>query len=204
MTRREGRSSVSVNDEQRSQIVERLRSERTSTNENLNIRVNIGERLPPRVRARPLPPDIVRIAPQYRDYEYTVVDNRIYIVDPRTREVVDLIGESGPAGVTTSRVDRQRAVITREQRDLLKQAARRTMTVGSSAPSGSTADSSCLTLQPVPKDGCEAILNSARTAILRSAIRSCWSIRASRRSSRWSTDRTDVGRVPMSPRPRPQ
>ena len=151
-TRREGRSSVSVNDEQRSQIVERLRSERTSTNENLNIRVNIGERLPPRVRARPLPPDIVRIAPQYRDYEYTVVDNRVYIVDPRTREVVDLIDESGPAGVTTSRVDRQRVVITREQRDLLKQAARRTMTVGSSAPSGSTADSSCLTLQPVPEE----------------------------------------------------
>jgi hypothetical protein len=68
-TRREGKSSLTVNDEQRTQIVERLRRERAATNENVNIQVNVGERLPPHVRPRPLPPDIVRIAPQYRDYE---------------------------------------------------------------------------------------------------------------------------------------
>jgi hypothetical protein len=51
--------------------------------------------LPPRVRPRPLPPDIVRIAPQYREYEYTVVDNRVVIVDPRSRGLVDVLDESG-------------------------------------------------------------------------------------------------------------
>jgi hypothetical protein len=115
--------------------------------------VNIGQRLPPRVRARPLPPDIVRIAPQYRGYQYTVVEDEIVIVHPRTREVVDVIREPGSAVKTTSRVERERVLVTREQRETLKQAARRMTTAPvSSSPSGSMSDSSCLTLQPVPED----------------------------------------------------
>jgi hypothetical protein len=141
-----------VNDEQRTQIIERRRRERSASSENVNIQVNVGERLPPRVRPRPLPPDIVRIAPQYRDYEYTVIDNRVAIVDPRTREVVDILDEPGSVAETTSRFERDRVVIAPEQREILKQAARRMTTVGSSAPSGSRSDSSCLTLQPVPED----------------------------------------------------
>jgi hypothetical protein len=146
---RTGTSSVTANDDQRRQIAERLHRERTASNENINIRVNVGERLPPRVRPRPLPPDIVQIAPQYRDYEYTVINDEIAIVDPRSREVVDIIDDTGAAGGRmTSR--RDRVVITREQRDLLKQVARRT--VGSASSSGSVSDSSCLQLQPMPDE----------------------------------------------------
>jgi hypothetical protein len=56
----------------------------------------------------------------------------------------------GPEGPRFER-ERERVTITREQCEALKQAARRTTTVGSSSPSGSGSDSSCLTLQPVPK-----------------------------------------------------
>ncbi|MDB5636594.1 MAG: putative exported protein of unknown function [Bradyrhizobium sp.] len=142
-------SSATVNDDQRRQIAERLRQERSASNENINIRINVGERLPPSVRPRPLPTDIVRIAPQYRDYEYTVIDDRVAIVDPRTREVVDYIEEPGSVAETTSRFDRGRVFITREQREIFRQAAQRTTTVGSNSSSGG---SSCLTLQPVPED----------------------------------------------------
>jgi hypothetical protein len=151
-TRRDGSSSVAVNDEQRTQIVERLRRERAVSNENIDVQLNIGERLPPRVRPRPLPPDIVRIAPQYRDYRYTVVKDQIVIVDPRTSQVVDVIHEPRSAAQTTSRVERERLVITQDQRETLKQAARRMTTVGSTSPSGSLPDSNCLTLQPVPEE----------------------------------------------------
>jgi hypothetical protein len=153
-TRRDGRSSVSVNEDQRRQILERLQRDRTAVNENVDVRVNVGERLPPRVRPRPLPPDIVRIAPQYRDYEYTVIDDRIAIVDPRTREVVDIIDEGGgPSyGRTTRYEQRDRVVLAGEQREMLKRAVRRTTTVGSSSSSGSVQDSGCLTLQPVPEE----------------------------------------------------
>jgi hypothetical protein len=150
--RRDGTFSAVVNDEQRTQIVERLRRERAASNENINVQLNIGERLPPRVRPRPLPPDIVRIAPQYRDYRYTVVNDQIAIVDPRTSQVVDVIREPRSATQTTSRVERERVVITQDQREKLKQAARRMTTVGSTSTSGSVQDSNCLTLQPVPEE----------------------------------------------------
>ena len=46
-----------------------LRRDRSVSRQNINIQVSVGERLPPRVRLQRLPPDIVRIAPQYRGYE---------------------------------------------------------------------------------------------------------------------------------------
>ncbi|HEX9468491.1 MAG TPA: DUF1236 domain-containing protein [Bradyrhizobium sp.] len=146
--RRGATSRVTVNDEQRKQIVERLRQARVASNENINVRVNVGEQLPPRVHLRPLPPDIVQVAPQYRDHEYTVVDDRIAIVDPRTYEVVDYIDEPGSVAETTSHFVRD-FVITPDEREILRQAAR-SMTVGSSSPSRSV--SSCLMLQPVPEE----------------------------------------------------
>ncbi|WP_018045130.1 DUF1236 domain-containing protein [Methylobacterium sp. 88A] len=38
-----------------------------------------------------LPPDIVRIVPEYEDYRYVLVDDDIVIVDPDTYEIVDVI-----------------------------------------------------------------------------------------------------------------
>lgn len=141
-----------MNDGQRTQIIQRLQRERDASNQNINIHVDIGQRPPPNVRSRPLPPDIVRIVPQYRDYEYTVVENQVVIVDPRTREVVDVLREPGSVAETSSRVERERVVLKPEQRETLKRAARRTTTVGSTSPSGSLSDSSCLTLLPVPEE----------------------------------------------------
>ena len=141
----------SVNEQQRTEIVDRLRRDRGSSRENVNIRVNIGERLPARVRPRSLPPDIVRIAPQYRGYHYTVVEDEIVIVNPRTREVVEVFREPSSAARTTSRAGGERITITREQRETLRQSARR-MTSAPASGSSSMADSSCLTLQPVPEE----------------------------------------------------
>jgi Protein of unknown function (DUF1236) len=148
-----GRTSM-VNDEQRTQIVDRMRRERDSwrDTQNLNIRVTVGERLPERVRPRPLPPDIVRIAPQYREYEYTMIEDEIAIVDPRSREIVDVIDERGggrAAGVISG--DRTRYSLSTEQRTTLRRLVQSTGTVGSTSP-GASADSTCVTLRPVPED----------------------------------------------------
>jgi hypothetical protein len=149
-TRRGGAASATVNDEQRTQIIERLQRDRTARDQNINVQVNIGERLPPRVRPRVLPPDIVRIVPQYRGYEYTVIEDEIVIVEPRSREVVDVIREGGPARAT-ARAGRERVLISHEHRETLKQAAR-SATTGSTSPSGAAPDANCLTLQPVPEE----------------------------------------------------
>jgi hypothetical protein len=153
-----GQRTTSVNDDQRKQIVDQLRRDRSAST-NINVRVNIGERLPPRVQPRRLPADIVRIAPQYRDYEYTVIDNRVVIVDPRRREVIDILDEGPPSGRVAG-YSRERIVFTGEQRTRWRELARSSSTtVGSTAPTGAATSSSdgamaanCLSLQPVPEE----------------------------------------------------
>jgi Protein of unknown function (DUF1236) len=146
-------SSATVNDDQRRQVVDQLRRDRAATSQNLNIQVNVGTRLPPRVQARRLPSDIVRIMPQYRDYEYTVIDNRVAIVDPRRREVVEIL-DDGPGYGGTAVYGRDRIVISDDTRTRFRELVRSSSTtVGSTSPSGGgTSASNCLSLQPVPEE----------------------------------------------------
>jgi hypothetical protein len=78
-----------VSTEKQVQISERLSRERLAEPErNLNISIRVGETIPPRVRLYRLPPDIVSIEPEYRDYEYFSTDDNIVIVEPRTHRIV--------------------------------------------------------------------------------------------------------------------
>ena len=146
-------SSATVNDDQRRQVVDQLRRDRATTSQNLNIQVNVGTRLPQNVQARRLPSDIVRIMPQYRDYEYTVIDNRVAIVDPRRREVVEIL-DDGPGYGGMAAYGRDRIVISDDTRTRFRELVRSSSTtVGSTSPSsGGTSASNCLSLQPVPEE----------------------------------------------------
>jgi hypothetical protein len=154
-----GRSNttVSANDQQRTRVVDQLRRDRDfdKARTDIDIRVNVGERLPERVRPRPLPTDIVNIVPEYRGYDYTVVHDDIAIIDPRSREIVDVIPQDG------GRADRYaggygsgRVRLSDEQRQILFRSATATSTVGStSSPSGSSSSgSTCLSLKRVPDE----------------------------------------------------
>jgi hypothetical protein len=81
---------------------------------NLNISISVGAEIPDRVRVHRLPPEIVTIAPEYRDYDYFSTDDDIVIVEPRTHRIVSQIprdasrpraeirsGATGPATSTT-------------------------------------------------------------------------------------------------------
>ena len=107
----------------------------------------------PRVQARRLQPDIVRIMPQYRDYDYTVIDNRVAIVDPRRREVVEIL-DDGPGYGGMAAYGRDRIVISDDTRTRFRELVRSSSTtVGSTSPSGGgTSASNCLSLQPVPEE----------------------------------------------------
>jgi hypothetical protein len=152
-----GRASM-VNDEQRTKVVERLGRERDSwrDTQNLNIRVRVGERLPDRVRPRPLPSDIVRIAPEYRGYDYTMIEDEIAIVDPRSRDIVDVIDERGGRSAGGMRSaegytgDRVHYSFSRDEREMLKRAAENSMTVGSTSGAGS--GQTCVTMRPIPEE----------------------------------------------------
>ncbi len=146
-----GQRAANVNDDQRKQIVDQLRSDRTATRTS-NVNVNIGQPLPPSIQPHRLPADIVRIAPQYRDYDYTLVDDRVVIVDPRRHEVVDILDE-GPGYGGAAAYGRERIVISDDMRTRFRELARGpSTTVGSTTSSGGTSASNCLSLQPVPEE----------------------------------------------------
>lgn len=58
---------------------------------NLNISIRVGETIPSRVRLHRLPPEIISIEPQYRDYEYFATDDDVVIVEPRTHRIVSQV-----------------------------------------------------------------------------------------------------------------
>jgi len=81
-----------VSSEKQVQISERMRREHLAEPErNLNISVRVGETIPSRVRLYRLPPEIVSIEPEYRDYEYFATDDDVVIVEPRTHRIVSQV-----------------------------------------------------------------------------------------------------------------
>jgi hypothetical protein len=95
---------VSVSQANASRISETLM--RTGTRENVNIAVNVGATIPATVRVQPLPPEIVSLVPEFRGYDYVVVQDEVVIVEPSTHRVVETIGGGGavasqqPAGAS--------------------------------------------------------------------------------------------------------
>jgi hypothetical protein len=84
---------VQVSEQQRSGVRERLFKEGRFQKTKLDIRADVGTRVPRTVRLLPLPVFILDTAPSYRGYSYIVLeDDTICIVDPRTYDIVDLIG----------------------------------------------------------------------------------------------------------------
>jgi hypothetical protein len=85
--------SVQLSEDQRSQIktvIGRGSGPRLSRS-NVNFSISVGTRVPRSVHFVTLPSDIVRIVPQYRGFDYFLVEDEIVIVDPHTLEIVAVI-----------------------------------------------------------------------------------------------------------------
>jgi hypothetical protein len=88
---REGRLGR-LSSEERTRIHERLFRERSGRVGHLDFDVRRGERVPGGFHdLYALPPDIVSILPEYRDFRYFVYEDEIVIVDPETLEIVAII-----------------------------------------------------------------------------------------------------------------
>ena len=58
---------------------------------NLNVSISVGTEFPRGVQLHRLPPEIVSIEPEYRDYEYVTTEEDIVIVDPRSHRIVSTL-----------------------------------------------------------------------------------------------------------------
>jgi Protein of unknown function (DUF1236) len=69
-----------------------MSSRRVQTSPNINVNeVRVGADMPADVVINPLPPAIPEIVPEFRGYDYFVVGDEVVIVDPASRQVVEII-----------------------------------------------------------------------------------------------------------------
>jgi hypothetical protein len=84
--------SVQLSEDQRSQIKTVIgREHGPRLGRNMNFSISVGTRIPRNVHVVVLPEEIVRIVPQYRGFDYFLVEDEIVIVDPHTLEIVAVI-----------------------------------------------------------------------------------------------------------------
>jgi hypothetical protein len=84
-------AGAKLSTEQRTKITTVIREQRVQPVTNVNFEIRAGVRVPRTVSFHPLPPDVVTIYPEWRGYEYFLVNNQIVVVNPRTLEIVDVI-----------------------------------------------------------------------------------------------------------------
>jgi Protein of unknown function (DUF1236) len=112
-----------ISNESASRISETLMA--TATPQKVNVNVNFGAVLPREVNLLPLPASVVQLVPEYRGYDYVVVNDEIVIVQPSTRQVVEIISTGGgqamaaPAAAPTRQI-----TLTEAQRRLLVDSVR--------------------------------------------------------------------------------
>jgi hypothetical protein len=115
---------VSLSSEQRTKLQEVVSREKLHSASNVNVDVRVGVNLPQNVTVRPLPASIVSIVPQYRGYEYVVVDEEIVIVEPRTRRVVTVIERNGSPRSTGSVSSSTRISLDTREKQIIRERLR--------------------------------------------------------------------------------
>jgi Protein of unknown function (DUF1236) len=77
--------------EQRTKITTVIKGQHVQPVTNINFSISVGGRVPRNVGFHPLPTEIVTIYPEWRGYEFFLVNDQIIVVNPRTLEIVDVI-----------------------------------------------------------------------------------------------------------------
>jgi hypothetical protein len=80
-----------LSSEQRTKITTVIRSQHIAPATNVNFSISVGTRVPRDVSFHPLPAEVVTIYPEWRGYEFILVNDQIVVVDPRTFEIVAVI-----------------------------------------------------------------------------------------------------------------
>jgi hypothetical protein len=84
-------AGAKLSTEQRTKITTVIKSQSVRPATNVNFSISVGTHVPRNVGFHPLPAEIVTIYPEWRGYEFFLVNNQIIVVNPRTLEIVEII-----------------------------------------------------------------------------------------------------------------
>jgi hypothetical protein len=83
--------AAKLSTEQRTKISTIIRGRKTPSVQ-LNVSVSVGTRVPTNVHLYPLPVEVFAVYPEWRGYDYVMVGDDILVIDPRSHEIVAVIG----------------------------------------------------------------------------------------------------------------
>jgi len=84
-------AAAKLSTEQRTKITSVIREQHVQPLTSVNFSISVGTRVPRDVRFYPLPREVVTIYPEWRGYEFILVNNQIIVIDPRTFEIVAIL-----------------------------------------------------------------------------------------------------------------
>jgi hypothetical protein len=84
-------AGAKLSTEQRTKITTVIRNEHVAPVTNVNFSISVGTRIPREVRYHPLPTEVVTIYPEWRGYNYILVNDQIVVIDPQTLEIVAIL-----------------------------------------------------------------------------------------------------------------
>ena len=84
-------AGAKITTEQRTKITSVIREQHVQPLTHVNFSISIGTRVPRETSFHPLPTEIVTYYPEWRGYEYVLVNDQILVIDPRTYEIVAVL-----------------------------------------------------------------------------------------------------------------
>jgi hypothetical protein len=84
-------AGAKLSTEQRTKITTVIKSQRIEPTTNVNFSISVGTRVPRDVRFHPLPAEIVTVYPDWRGYDFILVNDQIIVINPRSLEIVAVI-----------------------------------------------------------------------------------------------------------------
>jgi Protein of unknown function (DUF1236) len=76
---------------QKQTIYSSISGQKQKETEPPTFRAAVGAVVPTSVELRPLPKTIVDLVPELKDYEYAMLANQVVLVDPKNKQVVEVI-----------------------------------------------------------------------------------------------------------------
>jgi hypothetical protein len=84
-------AGAKLSTEQHTRITTVIRNQHVEPLRNVNFSIAVGSRVPRDVSFHPLPAEVVTVYPEWRGYEFVLVNDQIIVINPRTLEIVDVI-----------------------------------------------------------------------------------------------------------------
>jgi hypothetical protein len=84
--------SVQLSESQRTQIKNIIIKDRNVARvHGTDFPVAVGTAVPHTVHVAVLPPDVVRVVPEYKGFDYIVAEDQLLIIDPDTMEIIAIL-----------------------------------------------------------------------------------------------------------------